>query len=122
MELGKMVNRTELKRAYKETRREMGVYQIKNIQNGKTLVAASRNLRASMNGKKFELRHGSHFNKELQEEWNRYGESSFTFEVLEILKPREDAPADYLYREELRALEDKWLAKLQPFGRKGYHK
>jgi hypothetical protein len=117
-----MDKRAEWKRAYKETRREMGVYQIKNIQNGKTLIASSRNVHASINGKKFELTHGSHFNKELQEEWNRYGEGSFVLEVLEVLKPREDVPADYLYREELRALENKWMEKLQPHGSRGYHK
>lgn len=66
---------------------EGGVYQIRNIKNNKVYVASTPNLK-SLNGKKSMLRSGVHRNRQLQEEWNRFGEDAFVFEVLEVLKKR----------------------------------
>ena len=58
-------------------------------------------------------------NNLLQEDWNKYGEKAFVFEVLEVLKEKEEGFSDI--KEELKKLEEKWLEKLQPFGERGYH-
>ena len=67
------------------------------------LLGASRNVHASLNRARFELRMGSHADRVLQAEWNRSGADGLAFDVLELLKDREDAHFDYA--SELKALE-----------------
>ncbi len=110
--------RKELIRLYKEMKPEAGVYQIKNTKNNKIFLASTVNLK-TMNGKRMMLDGGSHKNKKLQEEWNKFGGEAFLLEVLEILKEKEDGYFDKT--EELKKLENKWLEKLQPYGEAGYN-
>jgi len=115
----KSINRRkELIQQYKEIKTESGVYQIRNIKNSKVLVVSTPNLK-TMNGKPMMLRGGVHKNGKLQEEWNKFGEESFVFEVLEVLKEKETGYFDKTG--ELKKLEMKWLEKLQPFGELGYN-
>lgn len=113
-----MDRKKELAQQYKEMKKEAGVYQIRNTENQKVLVIATPELK-TMNGKRFQLQMGSYRNDKLQEEWNKYGEEAFVFEVLEVLKEKEDGFFDK--KEELKKLEAKWIEKLQPFGDKGYN-
>lgn len=115
-----MKTRTELKQAYKQTPRPMGVFMIKNNANGKIYLASSPNLEGAFNKEHFQLKMGAHRNAELTKEWKTYGEEAFTFEVLEELKVPEEGYFDQKY--ELKTLEAKWLEQLQPYGEKGYHK
>lgn len=115
-----MDRRKQLKQAYKETPRPMGVYQIVNNKNQKIYVGSSLNLPGKFNSNRFQLELQSHYNKALQEDWNLYGEDSFSFEVLENLDPHE-FEKEY-WPKALAELEDKWLDKLQPFQEKGYNK
>ena len=112
-------HRKELIRQYKEMKKEGGVYQIRNTRNQKIFVAATPNLK-TMNSTKFQLQIGGHMNKQLQKEWNQFGEEAFLIEVLEVLKEKEEGFFDK--QEELKKLEIKWLEKLQPYGENGYNK
>jgi hypothetical protein len=114
-----MDRKKELKAQYKEMKPEAGVYQIRNTKNQKVYVDTTPNLK-TMNGRLMMLRAGSHKNRQLQEEWKQYGEDAFVFEVLEILEEKEEGYFDQ--NEELKKLEAKWLAKLQPYGERGYHR
>lgn len=115
------LDKRELKRAYRETPRPMGVYQILNTVNGKRYVGSSLDLEGIRNRLWFGLGMGSDsFRRELQADWKTYGEEAFCFEVLEYLKPDGDPTRDY--REELAIMEELWLEKLQPYGEKGYNK
>lgn len=117
---GKALDRKkELIQQYKEMKQEAGIYQIRNKKNGKVLVIATKNLR-SINGKAFQLNMGGFLNKGLQEEWSQYGEEAFEFEVLEVLKEKEEGYFDR--DEELKKLEKKWLEELQPYGERGYNR
>ncbi|UFS70347.1 metalloregulator ArsR/SmtB family transcription factor [Geomonas sp. RF6] len=111
--------RTELKRAYKERAPEMGIYQIRNKVNGKIYVGSSRNLEGTRNSRLFQLRMGKIvFNRELQADVTEYGADSFEFTTVDVLdtgKGAGDVP------QRLAALELEWLAKLQPFGERGYN-
>jgi hypothetical protein len=109
----------ELKREYKQSYRQMGVYQIRNLVNDKVLVGAALNLPGIFNRYKFQLRMGSHQNKTLQAEWNEFGSESFVFEILDELTPREGPGHDY--REDLAFLEELWLEKLRPYGDRSYN-
>lgn len=87
--------------------------------NGKILVGSTNNLK-NLNGIKFMLEMNNYTtNKELQKEWNEYGVGAFVFEVLEKLKKKDDSC--FNEKEELQALEEKWLEKLQPYGEQGYN-
>ena len=113
------MDKKALTREYKENRRPMGVYQIRNNVNGKLLVGVSVDLPAIINRHRAELRTGGHRNRELQKEWAEFGAEAFEFEVLDTLAPPERP--DYDPSGDLRALEELWLDKLSPFGEKGYN-
>ena len=115
-----MKSREDLKREYRERRKPAGVFQVRNTANGKLLLGSSLNLEGPLNSHKFMLTIGRHRNAELQKDWNTYGPDKFVFEILEVVKVRDD-PAFNL-EDELTLLEQIWLEKLQPFGERGYNK
>ncbi len=106
-----MDRKKELKLLYKEKEVQAGVYQIKNTQNQKVFVGSTPNLR-TLNGRKFELKLGGHTNKDLQKDWNQFGEDAFVFEILEVLEEKEGEYFDV--KDALKKLEDKWLEQLRP--------
>ncbi|GAB6991903.1 hypothetical protein JCM16418A_39530 [Paenibacillus pini] len=118
--------RKELVNEYMQTSPPMGVYQIRNTENGKLLVGSSINLSGFFNREEFILDSGSHMNKELQSDYNQFGKEAFVYETLEELKPDEQAANDLKqqkkYLTELGLMEEIWLEKLQPFDEKGYNK
>lgn len=81
----------------------MGIYAIRDLSSGHVLLGASRDVHAALNRARFELRMGKHRDRVLQAEWNRSGADGLAFEVLEVVKEREDAQFDY--EAELKALE-----------------
>lgn len=81
----------------------MGIYAIRDRASGHQLLGASRNVHAALNRARFELRMGKHSDRVLQAEWNRNGVDALAFEVLELVKEREEAGFDYAG--ELKALE-----------------
>jgi len=115
-----MTDKKELKRQYKETKRPMGIYQIRNTTNGKIFVGRSKELHATFNSDLFQLKNGMYVNRALQEDFTRLGEDRFVFEVVDVLEPKGDA--GYEPTEDLKVLERMWIDKLQPYGEKGYHR
>ncbi|MGE5377166.1 MAG: GIY-YIG nuclease family protein [Bacteroidota bacterium] len=112
-------SRKELQREYKERVKPSGVYQVKNLSNGKVLLGSSLNLEGLLNRNRFMLRNGSHTNKELQRDWNELGPDQFVFEILEVVRVKDDP--NFNLKDELTLLEQIWLEKLQPFGERGYN-
>lgn len=115
-----MKSQKDIKREYKERKKDAGVFQVKNVVNGKVLLGSSMNLAGPLNAHRFMLTIGSHLNKALQKEWNEYGAESFVFEILEVVKVK-DEPG-FNVEDELALLEQIWIEKLQPFGERGYNK
>ncbi|OWR26738.1 transcriptional regulator [Saccharibacillus sp. O23] len=111
--------RKELQALYKEMKQEGGVYRIVHKDSGRSFIASLPNLK-SMDGRRFELNNGSFKNKELQRDWKEYGEEAFEFEILEVLKPSDNAYVTV--REQLGELEQKWMDELEPYGERGYHR
>jgi hypothetical protein len=110
--------RKELIKRYKEMKTEAGVYQIKNIKNSKIYVTSTPNLK-TMNGTRMILNSGTYKSRALQEDWNKFGEDAFVFEILEVLKEKKESFFDKKF--ELKELEKKWLNKLQPYNNIGYN-
>ena len=112
------MDRRELTRAYRETPRPMGIFRVRNTANERALVARSVNLPASLNRERAQLKLGVHRNTALQRDWNAFGAGAFAFEVLDTLTPV-DRP-DWDPTDDLRALEELWLERLEPFDDRGY--
>ncbi|GIP37143.1 hypothetical protein J31TS4_04230 [Paenibacillus sp. J31TS4] len=118
--------RKQAGKEYAQSHRPMGVFQLRNVKSGKVLVGGTMDLKGMQNRLLFQLRMGSHINKELQRDWQEFGEDSFRYEILEQIKPREElvlSPEDLKpYQEEVKVLEELWVEKLQPYGERGYHR
>lgn len=87
----------------------MGVFAIRNEATGQVLVGSSRNVPGSLNRIQFELRQGTHPDRDLQQAWQR-APSHFAFEVLDLIKERPDPAFDYA--SELRDMEQLYRAEL----------
>lgn len=105
--------------SYKERPIVAGIYQIKNTVNGSFLLGSRLNLDGVWNKHQFMLSVGSHRNKQMQQDWRKYGEAAFVFEILEEVKTNEKRP--FQIEEELSLLEEIWIEKLNPFGEQGYN-
>ena len=81
----------------------MGIYAIRDRAGDHLLLGASRNVYAALNRARFELRMGQHADRKLQAGWNCSGEDGLAFEVLELVKERQDE--SFVYAGELKALE-----------------
>jgi hypothetical protein len=115
-----MDRRKTLIREYKENPPPAGIFRITNTANGKILIGKGANVQGKLNSNLSQLQFKSHRNKALQEDWNQYGDEAFTFEVLDYLE--EDAAHPERQSEELSALEELWLDKLQPYDDRGYNR
>jgi hypothetical protein len=115
----RMKTRKEIHLEYKERVKPSGVFQIKNLANGKVLLGSSLNLEGPLNKHRFLLRIDGHPNKGLQKDWNQLGADQFLFEILEMVQIS-DHP-NFNLKDELTLLEEIWLEKVQPFGACGYN-
>lgn len=115
-----MIDKKEIKKQYKLRPPDMGVYQVKNLENGKIYLERAMDLKGKLNSERFQLKNNLHKNQELQKDFNELGMEKFSFEILDRLPAKEDPGYDY--GADLRILEKMWLEKLQPFGTEGYHK
>jgi hypothetical protein len=115
-----MIDKKALKKQYAQTVQPMGVFQVRNLANGKLFIGSGLNLQGKINSTRFQLGFGSFPNRELQKDYTALGESGFAFEVVDRLEPKDEAGYDY--REDLASLEEMWIEKLQPFGEKGYNR
>lgn len=61
-----------------------GIYQIRNLLNGKIYVGSAIELIDRKKGHFSDLKYKHHHNDKLQEEYNVYGEQNFIFEIIEF--------------------------------------
>lgn len=98
---------------FKERKPFLGAFAVRCTANGQTWVGASRNLDATRNNIWFSLRHGSHRDRPLQEEWNAHGEPSFEYMVLEKLS---DEASPLLISDLLKEAKQRWMTRLDACG------
>ena len=67
-----------------------GVYQIRNLKNGKLYIGSAAQV-GGFHGRwkdhRSQLKRNCHHSIKLQRAWNKYGEASFIFEILEECEP-----------------------------------
>lgn len=95
-------------------RNKMGIYQIRNLVNGKVYVGSSYNVASRWVEHQHDLRKNEHRNQRLQNSFNKYGEDNFVYEVLEIIESND--------KEEQFKREQYWInAKDSCNKKKGYN-
>ena len=62
-----------------------GIYKIINKNNGRYYIGSSINIKNRWNEHKRTLKQNKHDNNFLQKSWNKHGEESFLFEVIEYV-------------------------------------
>lgn len=62
---------------------DMWIYKIKNTTNGKVYIGKTVNKDRRIKDHVWSLNLGRHCNSHLQNAWNKYGEESFVFEIIE---------------------------------------
>lgn len=108
------IDKKRLIREYKESPRPAGVFVVRNLVTGQSLVGVTPDLPGMLNRQRFQLEMGSHPDKSLQVDWNTLGPQSFAIEVLDELKPPEDGQSDLA--SDLAALRLVWLESLERDG------
>lgn len=113
-----MDHKKELKEMYKEMKIEAGVFTMTNKQTGKVFVGSFNNLKR-LNGFQFMLKTNTHTNKELQADYNSYGQEAFEVAIVEHLKKKKRVILTP--KKNSKKLEQKWLDTLKPYGERGYN-
>lgn len=80
-----------------------GIYEIRNLLNGKRYIGSAVNLRIRWNAHRGALSRGTHHSLHLQRAWNLSGSCWFLFSVLE-----------YVEKDDLLSAEQSWLDSALP--------
>ena len=114
-----MDRKKELKELYKQMKPDMGIFTIYSKVNNKCYIQSTQDFRGAINGAKVRLQGGMHPYRELQKEWNEYGENNFIIEILEKLEyDKDESKTDY--KEDLALLHIIWEEKLAKEGKEFY--
>lgn len=103
----------KLKMDYKYRQSEMGIFVFECMPIKKSYIGCTNDTNGTINSNRFKLGAKMHRNKRLQNDWDKYGESSFSIQVLEALPYKEEEESKIDYTEELEALRNKWIKKMK---------
>lgn len=73
----------------KELKNKSGIYQIRNLQDGKLYIGSTLDFKTRKNKHLNDLKQKIHVNSHLQNAYNLYGQESFVFEIIEFIKNKD---------------------------------
>lgn len=82
-----------------------GIYVIQNLVNGKYYVGSAVRLQKRWKYHRWSLLKNRHGNRHLQNAWDKYGEQSFVFNVLEYVEPERLLDRETFWIQLLRATD-----------------
>lgn len=85
-----------------------GIYKIQNAINNKIYIGESLDILRRWEEHINELKNKIHYNKKLQNDWNKYGEENFTFNIISVL---DDSIENFLDKYILLIYEDYYIKK-----------
>lgn len=100
----------DIQAEYKAKKESGGVYAIRNIVNGKTLLLTTTNLQGSRNRFEFSQKTGSCESPKLTADYRLMGNGAFKFEILETLEMGDEQNYES-YVKDLKILQSLWLEK-----------
>lgn len=80
-----------------------GVYSITCRVNGKRYIGSSVNIQSRWGAHRRLLTTGRHWNKHLQNAWNKHGAASFVFEIVEATEPSARVDRELFWANEFKA-------------------
>ena len=89
-----------------------GIYKIVNTGNGKKYVGSTVNVKKRWNEHRRDLRQNKHHSPYLQRAWNKYGEDTFEFLIIEECEP---------VKKILIEREQFWIDTVHAYGKTGYN-
>ena len=95
-------------------RRKSGIYYILNILQNKIYIGSSVNVIKRMSQHKNSLCKNNHYNKYLQKSWNKYGEGSFDFGILEKAKNQNLIEIEQKYIDHYKSFIPKYGYNMNP--------
>ena len=96
---------------------DMGIFTIRSRDKAVGYLETTQDLKGTINKTFFQLRFGSHPNKNLQKTWKETGENNLTVEILEMLPySKDESKTDY--SEELSILKLLWEERMAEEGTK----
>lgn len=115
-----MKSNKQLKEEYKLYKSPKGIFQIKNLNDGKIFIGSSNDLRAIWNRHQAQLNFGSHPNVALQKDWKELGADNFEYSIIARIEEKDGKELNI--NKELKELEALYLDELQPYDENGYNK
>lgn len=85
-----MKSKKEILSEYKTRKFKAGLFQIKNLSDGRIFIKQSPDLERAFNSDRFQLKAGMHSNAALQQDWNTLGETAFEFSILDEYNAKDD--------------------------------
>lgn len=105
----------------KEKSKDSGIYAIKNTINNKIYIGSTTYFRLRYNKHFFELSSGKHPSKHLLSSYRKHGKNSFTFNIVEIIRP-ESFQTKELFEKAIVERENYFINKFQSNNRNfGYN-
>ncbi len=81
------------------------IYQIRNIANNKIYIGSTNNVRKRWNNHRSKLNNGKHENQYLQLAWQKYGENSFEFTIIEEVNDNKRIEREIYYLNKKKSYE-----------------
>jgi len=92
-----------------------GIYNIRNIKNGKIYIGSAINIKNRGHVHINELENNKHHSKHLQHSWNKYGKNNFVFEVIEYTDVQNLLEREQFWIDNTNCLNDKIGYNKYPF-------
>jgi group I intron endonuclease len=78
----------------KQSNKKKGIYTITNLIKNKVYVGSSIDLDSRLNNHKYQLFNNQHSNKSLQSDWNTFGDTNFSFDIIKLIKSELELPQE----------------------------